>query len=185
MKVKMQARRMWDAVWYGDADFDEDRWVLEALLTIVPMEMHSSLANKQTAKDAWDTIVVARIDSDHARRSTLQKLRQEWENLAFKPGEDVDDFTLCLNTLMQQLAWYGNNDIDEERAIEKFLRVVPKKYSQVAIAIEMLLDFSELSIEEVMGRLKAVDNCEQLPPSEPITIGGKFLFTEEQWLARQ
>ena len=43
----------------------------------------------------------------------------------------------------------------------------------------MLLDFSELSIE-VMGRLKAVDNREQLPPSEPVTIGGKLLYTEEQ-----
>ena len=49
----------------------------------------------------------------------------------------------------------------------------------------MLLDFSELSIDEVMGRLKAVDNREQLPPLEPVTIGGKLLFTEEQWLARQ
>ena len=83
------------------------------------------------------------------------------------------------------MARYGDNDIDEERAVEKFLRVVPKKYSQVAIAIEMLLDFSELSIEEVTGRLKAVDNREQLRPSEPVTIGGKLLFTEEQWLARQ
>jgi hypothetical protein len=29
----------------------------------------------------------------------LQK-RQEWENLTFKPGEDVDDFALRINTLM-------------------------------------------------------------------------------------
>ena len=130
MKVKMQARRMWDAVRYGDADFDEDRRALEALLAAVPTQMHY-LANKRTAKDAWDAIAVARIGSDRARRSTLQKLRQEWENLAFKPGEDVDDFALRLNTLMQQLARYGDNDIDEERAVEKFLRVVPKKYSQV------------------------------------------------------
>jgi hypothetical protein len=83
------------------------------------------------------------------------------------------------------LARYDDNDIDEEGAAEKFLRVVPKKYSQVVIAIEMLLDFSELSIEEVTGRLKAVDNREQLPLSEPVTIGGKLLFIEEQWLARQ
>jgi hypothetical protein len=33
------------------------------------------------------------------------------------------------------------------------------------MAIEMLLDFSELSIEEVTGRLKAVNNHEQLPLS--------------------
>jgi len=185
MKVKMQARRMWDAVRYGDTDFDEDQRALDALLAAVPTEMYSSLTNMRTTKDAWDAIAVTRIGSDRARRCTLQNLLQEWENLAFKSGEDVDNFALRLNTLMQQLARYGDNDIDEERAVEKFLRVVPKKYSQVAIAIEMLLDFSELSIEEVMGRLKAVDNREQLPPSEPVTIGGKLLFTEEQWLARQ
>ena len=185
MKVKMQARRMWDAVRYGDADFDEDRRALEALLAAVPTEMHSTLANKRTAKDAWDAIAAAHISSGRARKSTLQKLRQEWENLAFKPGEDVDDFALRLNTVMQLLAWYSDNDIDEERAVEKFLRVVPKKYSQVAIAIEMLLDFSELKIEEVTGCLKAVDNREQLPPSELVTIGDKLLFTEEQWLASQ
>jgi hypothetical protein len=44
---------------------------------------------------------VACIGGDHARKSTLQKLCQEWENLAFKPGEDVNDFALRLNTLMQ------------------------------------------------------------------------------------
>jgi hypothetical protein len=80
---------------------------------------------------------------------------------------------------MQQLAWYSDNDIDEERAVEKFLHVVPKKYSQVAISIEMLLAFSELSIEEVTGRLKAVNNHKQLPPLEPVTIGGQLLFIEE------
>ena len=49
----------------------------------------------------------------------------------------------------------------------------------------MLLDFFELSIEEVTGRLKAIDNHEKLPPSELITISGKLLFIEEQWLACQ
>jgi hypothetical protein len=43
----------------------------------------------------------------------------------------------------------------------------------------MLLAFSELSIEEVMGRLKAINNHEQLPPLELVTIGGKLLFIEE------
>ena len=77
------------------------------------------------------------------------------------------------------MAWYGDNDIDEDRVVEKLLCVVPKKYSQVAIAIEMLLDFSELSVEEVTDHLKAVDNHEQPPPSDPVTIGGKLLFTKE------
>jgi hypothetical protein len=64
--------------------------------------MQFSLSNKRTTKEAWDAIAVARIGSDRARKSTLQVLRKQWENLAFKPGEDVDDFTLHLNTLLQK-----------------------------------------------------------------------------------
>jgi hypothetical protein len=61
--------------------------------------MQFSLSKKRTVKEAWDAIAAARIGSDRARKTTLQALRKEWENLAFKPGEDVDDFALRLNTL--------------------------------------------------------------------------------------
>ena len=47
-----------------------------------------------------------------------------------------------------------------------------------------MLDPSVLTIEEVTGRLKAVDD-RKLSPAEPTTAGGKLLLTEEQWRARQ
>jgi phenylalanine-4-hydroxylase len=99
MRVGLQVQYMWEAVRYGDVDYYEDRRVLDALIAAVPSEMQFSLFMKRTTKEAWDTIAVARIGSDPARKTTLQALRKEWENLAFKPGEDVDDFALCLNTL--------------------------------------------------------------------------------------
>jgi hypothetical protein len=61
--------------------------------------MQVSLSKKRTAKKAWDVIAAARIGSDRARKTMLQAIRKEWENMAFKPGEDVDDFALRLNTL--------------------------------------------------------------------------------------
>jgi hypothetical protein len=78
MKVKMQARRMWDAVRYGDADFDEDRRALEAFLAAVPIEIYSSLANKRTAKDAWDAIAAACIDSDRSRSRSGRTWLSSW-----------------------------------------------------------------------------------------------------------
>jgi hypothetical protein len=90
MRVWLQVRHMWEAVRYGDVDYYEDRRALDALIAAVPSEMQFSLSKKRTAKDAWDVIAAARISSDHAHKTTLQALRKEWENLAFKPGEDVD-----------------------------------------------------------------------------------------------
>ena len=81
------------------------------------------------------------------------------------------------------MARHGDKDLDEERAVEK-LRAAPKKYAQLMIAIVTLLDFQDLTIEEVARRLKTVDDLEEEPLSEPISVGGKLMYTEEQWLAR-
>jgi len=142
--------------------------------------MQFSLTSKRTAKEAWDAIAAARIGSDRAHKSTLQQLRNEWENLAFKPGEDVDDFALCLNTLLQKVVQVGDDTYNEGRAVEKLFRCVPEKYRQMARSIESLLDLSTMSIEEAIGRLKVVDSDEPQPSSGP-----KLLLTREQWAARQ
>jgi hypothetical protein len=75
----------------------------------------------------------------------MQKPRQEWGRLTFWLGEDVDDFALRFSGLVQQLARQG--DIDEQKVVEKYLRVVPKKYTQIALSMETLLDLSTLCIE--------------------------------------
>jgi hypothetical protein len=144
--------------------------VLDALLASVLSKMVPSLADKPTAKGAWDSITATHVSLDRARKATVQKLRQEWDLLAFWPGEDVDDFTLRLS---------------EQKTVEKYLCVVPKKYTQIALSMETLLDLSILSIEEVTRRLKAVDNHEEASPANPVSIDGKLLFTEEQWLTCQ
>jgi hypothetical protein len=123
---------MWEAVRYGDIDYDEDRRALDALIAAVPPEMQFSLSKKRTANEAWDAIAAVRIGSDRARKTTLQALRKEWENLAFKPGEDVVDFDLRLNTLQQKMVQFGNDTYGEERAVEKLFRCIPEKYKQLA-----------------------------------------------------
>jgi hypothetical protein len=123
-------------------------------------------------------ITAARINSDCARKTTLQALRKEWENLAFRPGEDVDDFTLRLNTLQQKMVQFNDDTYIEERAIEKLFRCIPEKYKQLACSIESLLDLSMMSIEEAIGRLKVIDGDESQPLSGPITIDGKLHLTQ-------
>ena len=56
---------------------------------------------------------------------------------------------------MEQTARNGDTDLTEERAVEKFLHCMPK-YSQIVMAIETLLDFEQLSVKDLTGRLKAV-----------------------------
>ena len=133
------------------------------------------LSEKATAKEAWASLATARIRGERARRTALQRLRREWELLSFCPGEQAEDFTLRLIALKQQLALHGDTDINEERAVEKLLRAAPAKY---CIAIETLLDFQDLTIEKVSGRLKAVDDLQEVP-GEPLIIAGKLMLSKE------
>jgi hypothetical protein len=143
--------------------------------------MQFLLSKKRTAKEAWDAIVVARIGSDHARKTTLQTLHKEWENLAFKTGEDVDDFALRLNTLQQKMVQFSDDTYSEERTVEKPFRCIPEKYKQIARSIESLLDLSTMLIKEAIDHLKVIDGDEPQPLSWPITVGGKLHLSREQW----
>jgi hypothetical protein len=157
---------MWEAVRYGDVDYYEDRWALDALIAAVPSEMQFSLSKKRTAKVAWDAIAAARISSVRTRKTTLQALRKEWENLAFKTGEDVDDFALRLNTLQQKMVQFGHDTYGEERAVEKLFRCVPEKYKQIARSIESLLDLSTMSSRCGIVRWRtfsATSRCQDWP----------------------
>jgi hypothetical protein len=176
---------MWEAVRYGDVHYYEDRRTLDALIVAVLPEMQFSLSKKRTAKEAWDAIAAARIGSDRTHKTTLQALRKEWESLAFKPGENVDDFALRLNTLLQKMVQFGDDTYDEERAVEKLFRYIPEEYKRIARSIKSLLDLSTMSIEEAIGRLKVIDGDEPQPLSGPIIVGGKLHLTREQWEACQ
>jgi hypothetical protein len=157
---------MWEAVRYDDVDYYEDRWALDALIAAVSSEMQFSLSKKRTAKVAWDAIAAARISSVRTRKTTLQALRKEWENLAFKTGEDVDDFALRLNTLQQKMVQFGHDTYGEERAVEKLFRCVPEKYKQIARSIESLLDLSTMSSRCGIVRWRtfsATSRCQDWP----------------------
>jgi hypothetical protein len=79
------------------------------------------------------------------------------------------------------MACNGNTDLTEERAVEEFLRCMPKKYAQIVMSIETLLNFEQLIIKDVIGRLKAVHDREEGPHAKPGTAGGKLLYMMEQW----
>lgn len=54
-------RELWDVVHYGGVGYDGDRRALEALCTIVSPEQGVALANKVSAKLAWEAIATRRI----------------------------------------------------------------------------------------------------------------------------
>jgi hypothetical protein len=85
--------------------------------------------------------------------------------------------SLSVSSLRQRLEQYGDYEITEQRAVAKFLRYSPKKYLQLKIAIQTMIDISTLTMEELMGRFKAVDDEDMAGESFP--GGGKLYYATE------
>jgi hypothetical protein len=72
MKVKLKARALWSVIEAGGADQQEEMMALDALCGAVPPEMMLTIAKKEMAKEAWDTIVTMRVGDDRVKKATSQ-----------------------------------------------------------------------------------------------------------------
>jgi hypothetical protein len=157
VKVMFKARGLWKAVDVGTEDEEEDQLAMEGILKAVPPEYRVALGNKGSAKEAWDALKTMRLGGDRAREAKAQQVRRDYDALEFKDGEAAEDFALRLTGMVTELGVLGA-PVTERDAVRKFLRVVPERYSQVAISIETCLQMEDLTIEDVSGRLKAAED---------------------------
>jgi hypothetical protein len=180
MRVKLQGAGLWEAVDANDGTERQERQALGAILTSVPPEMVPVLAAKDNAKMAWDMIKTLRVGVDRVREARRQKLRKEFDGLAFRTGENTEDFSLRVSSVITELQSLGDTT-SELDGVQKILRVAPTRYAQMACSIETLIDLKQLSIEELSGRLSASEGSGPLEQE----AGGRLLLTEEEWAARQ
>ena len=185
IQCNLEGLNLWDAIEKGEkAERRQDRLALGSMLRGVPTEMHSMLLNKKTAKEAWEAIKTMLLGADRVKEVNAQKLLGEFEAMAFKPGESIDDFALRITKLVTDLHGLGEESVTDTRMVKKFLCVVPSKYYQVAVAVEMVKDLKTLTIEDLVAHLRAAE--ERLEPSvdQVAEKAGKLLLTEEEWAAR-
>ncbi|KAJ1282550.1 hypothetical protein BS78_03G060800 [Paspalum vaginatum] len=180
MRVMLQARGLWIAVTLGTNDVTEDRMALEVLAKAIPAEMMGTIASKPTAKVAWDAIKVMNVGVERVRKAKAGTLRRDFDALKFRDGESVDDFGIRINHLVNQLAVLGDG-IREEEVVRKFLQALSARFEQIASSIETLLDLSDVSVEELIGRLKATEERHNHGGANSIA---SLNLTEDELVAR-
>jgi hypothetical protein len=187
MKMKLKARGLWSAVESGGGDHQEDMMALDVLSSTVPPEMVSTVASKDTAKSAWETTKMMWVGDDRVRAAAAQHLLCQFEMAEIKLEESIEDYSMRLSGMVQHLAMLGET-VAEPKVVGKFLRSVPHKYKQIVVAIQTLLDVETLTLANVTGRLKAVEDELEAPPAS-VNHAGKLYLTEEaceeKWRLRE
>lgn len=189
MRVFMQAHGVWEAVEQKDPKDPkvtvEDKMDKRALAMIyqgISEDLLLTLAERKTAKDAWDAIKTVSLGAEKVKKAKAQTLKAEFESLKMKDSEQLDDFCMKLNGLVARIRALGET-IGEEYVVKKLLRAVPNKFLQIASAIEQFGNLETMSVEEVIGSLKAHE--ERLSGQEDSKEGQQLLLTEEEWSKRE
>ena len=62
-----------------------------------------------------------------------------------------------INTLVAELRMLSET-MPENKVMRKLLRSLPRRFSQIGVSIETLLDVNTMTIEDLVGRLKAAED---------------------------
>lgn len=185
MSVFIQAHGVWDAVEPSDpkAVIDEraDKVALAMIYQGIPENMLLSLATKKTANEAWNTLKTMCQGAERVKAARVQTMKAEFESLAMKENEVIDEYCMKLNGLVTNIRALGE-EVSESYVVKKLLRSVPSKFLQLTSTIEQFADLTTMTVEEAVASLKA---HEERVKGKSESSGGQLLLTEEEWIKRE
>ncbi|XP_059627614.1 uncharacterized protein LOC132270453 [Cornus florida] len=187
VKVLLKSMKLWNVVEEGfDEPENEDdltqaqKNVLnekrekdsKALFTIyqtIEMPIYERIAKATKSKQAWEIIQAAYKGEEKVKKVRLQTLRSEFEKLEMKENSSISEYFTNVTSIVNQMASNGEI-LEDERVVEKILRSLPKKFDYVVVAIEESRDFSSLSLDYLLGTLKAheIRINQRNPPPPPL-----------------
>ena len=90
---------------------------------------------------------------------------------------------MCITNLVADLNVLGET-IDDVKVVKKFLRVAPARFTSVIVSIEMFCDLKKLTVEELIGRLRAAEERLEEKVEQITDKAGRLLLAEEEWLKK-
>ncbi|XP_017256849.1 uncharacterized protein LOC108226405 [Daucus carota subsp. sativus] len=199
MKAFMQAQGVWSAVEPNDPNIQveekKDNVAMAMIYQGIPDDVLLALAEKQTAKEAWEAIKTIYQGVERVKQARIQTLISEFESMSMKDNELIDDFYMRLMGLVTNIRALGE-EMGESYVVKKLLRAVPRKFLQIISAMEQFCNLETMTVEEAVGFLKAYEerlkgkveqNERQLMLTEEEWTKregdeGKLLLTREEWL---
>ncbi|KAK2364715.1 hypothetical protein QL285_089556 [Trifolium repens] len=120
----------------------------------VDENVFEKIADSETAKAAWDTLVRCYGGDASVKKVKLQSLRKQYENLNMKNNEKVSEYISRMIVITNEMKACGET-LSEQVIIEKVLRSLTPQFDYIVVAIEHSKDLETMRIEELQSSLEA------------------------------
>ncbi|XP_010418396.1 PREDICTED: uncharacterized protein LOC104703986 [Camelina sativa] len=147
-------RKKWTAEEKAEAKHNSQ--ALSVIFKSLPRDIFNQVQGCVSAKEAWDILVVTFEGITRVRRTRLDNLASDFENLQMTETESVADYSSQLSGIAQESAVLGKRYKDK-KLVKKFLRSLPDKFQPHRSAIDVSLNSDELKYNQVVGMMQAFE----------------------------
>jgi len=110
----------------------------------------------KSPKETWDKLKEKFHGDEKSRKMQILNLRRQFEGLKMKETETIKDFSSQISKLVNQVRFLGE-DFPDSRIVKKVLVSLLKKYEHKICFLEDSKDFFEISLQELVNALQAVE----------------------------
>ncbi|XP_010484886.1 PREDICTED: uncharacterized protein LOC104763178 [Camelina sativa] len=147
-------RKKWTAEEKAKAKHNSQ--VLSVIFKSLPRDIFNQVQGCVSAKEEWDILVVTFEGTCRVRRTRLDNLVSDFENLQMIETESVADYSSRLSGIAQESVVLGKRYKDK-KLVKKFLRSLPDKFQPHRSAIDVSLNYDELKFNQVVGIMQAFE----------------------------
>ncbi|GKB92074.1 zinc finger, CCHC-type containing protein [Tanacetum coccineum] len=179
MQIILEANGLWEMIEPSEttkSDNKKDKTAIAFLFQSLPEEQLLQITKHKTAKAIWDALKTRYMGEQRVQQARLQTLKSDFEMLQMKEDETIDSFTGKLTTLANKAAGLGHT-FEDPTLVRKLLNVVPDKFLQIVASIEQYSDLDEMTLEEVIGRLKTYEERIKHKKGRQVDNQEKLMFT--------
>ncbi|GAU22986.1 hypothetical protein TSUD_98140 [Trifolium subterraneum] len=129
-----------------------DLKVKNYLFQAIDRSILETILQRDTTKEIWNSMRSKYQGSNKVKRAQLQALCKDFEVLAMKESESVDDYFARTLAIANRMTAFGER-LEQVVIVEKVLRSLLPKFNYVVCSIEQSIDVITLSVDALQSSL--------------------------------
>ncbi|GJY78472.1 zinc finger, CCHC-type containing protein [Tanacetum coccineum] len=178
IKVILEAYDLWEAIEPKEdtqVDDKKDKATTAFLYQALTEDVILQVAGCETAKELWDSLKTRHVGEEKVQQARLQSLMIGFQTLQMKEDETMDAFTAKLNGYATKAKELGKT-LDESLLVRKLLDSTPDRFIQIVASIEQTNDLDKITLDEIVGKLKAFEERIKLRKGGQVESQENLLF---------